>query len=284
MNRSLDPDQYRSYLEGTAEALRKTFGPAPDFAVVFGSGLGTAFLERFPHAEAVPFRQIPHWMDPRVEGHSGEILQIQSGGHESPRTLVLRGRIHYYEGYPPEQVVFPVRAMALWGIKRLVLTNSSGSIRDSLRPGRLAWIRDHLNFTGVNPLRGPNLDFLGVRFPSLRSAYDNSFSRRFRETAKRLRMSLPSAVYVGIAGPSYETEAEIRAFRKLGGELIGMSTVLEAIAAAHAGVEVTALSAVTNSCLHRKRPLNHAEVLANARRVDLQLAKLLWKVLSKEGG
>lgn len=276
-----NPKTYRRALEAAVAALRKHFGPAPDFAVVFGSGLGRSFREAFPRVQARPFSDIPHLLPPHVAGHSGQIYRVSGKGKGAASALILHGRIHYYEGFGPEQVVFSVRALALWGLKRLVLTNAAGSIREGLRVGQLARIRDHLNFTGGNPLRGPNLDFLGTRFPAMDGTYENPFSARVDRLAGGLKITLPKAVYVGIAGPSYETDAEIRAFRILGGDLIGMSTVYEAIAAAHAGVQVAALSAVTNSCLKRKQALNHEEVLRNARRVDRQLTSLLRRLLEK---
>jgi len=284
MTSSFDPKTYRRDLEATAKALQKHFGEAPDFAVVFGSGLGKTLCDGFPKAARREFSEIPHLLPPQVDGHEGHVLKVQGKRPGSPAAVIFRGRIHYYEGFPPERVVLPVRALALWGVKRLVLTNAAGSIRKRLQAGSLARIHDHLNLTGVNPLRGPNLDFLGTRFPSLENAYENDFSRRVAKLARRLKIDLPPAIYVGIAGPSYETDAEIRAYRTLGGDLIGMSTVLEAIAAAHAGMQVAALSAVTNSCLKRTQALNHDEVLENALAVDLQLAKLLSALLEAGKG
>lgn len=279
MQTPFNPKTYRRALEASAAAFRKHFGPPPDFAVIFGSGLGKSFRETFPKAKARFFSDIPHLLPPHVAGHSGQIYRV--AGKAKTSALVLHGRIHFYEGFSPEQVVFPVRALALWGLRRLVLTNAAGSIRERLRVGQLVRIRDHLNLTGGNPLRGPNLDFLGTRFPALDAAYENPFSARLDRLARRLKTPLPKAVYVGIAGPSYETDAEIRAFRILGGDLIGMSTVYEAIAAAHAGVQVSALSAVTNTCLKQGQSLNHEEVLRNAQQVDLRLSRLLRSLLDE---
>ncbi|HKX13441.1 MAG TPA: purine-nucleoside phosphorylase, partial [bacterium] len=208
----------------------------------------------------------------------GEALRIEG---KFSSALALRGRVHYYEGFGAEEVVFPVRSMAVWGVKRLLLTNASGSIRKSLKTGELVLIQDHLNLTGANPLRGPNLDSLGPRFPSLESTYKNSFAKKLEKTARGLKMKLARGVYVGIAGPSYETAAEIEAFRRLGGDLIGMSTVFEAIAATHAGMEVAALAAVTNSCLKLGEPPSHEEVLSQARQVDKRLTILLQALLNE---
>lgn len=281
MNSPFDAKAYRRDLEETAAALQKHFGAAPDFGVVFGSGLGRSWSESFSKAPRRGFSEIPNLLPPHVAGHEGSVFKIAGKKRGAGSAIVFQGRIHFYEGFAPERVVLPVRAMALWGVKRLVLTNAAGSIRQRLRAGSLARIHDHLNLTGVNPLSGPNLDFLGTRFPSLENAYENDFSRQIEKLARRLKIKLPTGVYVGIAGPSYETDAEIRAFRTLGGDLIGMSTVLEAIAATHAGMQVAGLSAVTNSCLKRKQALNHQEVLENAKTVDRQLAKLLSALLEE---
>lgn len=278
---TLDPRAYRRELETTCRALRAAFGEPPDFAVVFGSGLGAGFLQKFSRAPRRDFSEFPNLIPPHIEGHRGQLLCV--GGGPLRRALVMAGRIHYYEGLAPERIVFPVRALALWGVRRLLLTNAAGSIRQSLKVGRLARIRDHINMTGVDPLRGPNLDFLGTRFPSLQGAYQNDFSQELARAARASRVSLAPAVYVGISGPSYETDAEVQAFRRLGGDLVGMSTVFEAIAATHAGMQVAALSAVTNSCLNRKRPLNHEEVLASAQGVDRSLSRLLEALLRKGG-
>jgi purine-nucleoside phosphorylase len=272
---------YRKQLQSAVRTLNAKFGPPAELAVVFGSGLGEDFLKQIKTRRLLKYSQVPHFASVGVAGHSGEIIQLDSKAIQGRSVIVLKGRIHYYEGYSPERVVFPLRALALWGVKRVLLTNASGSLNPQLKPGDLVWIRDHLNFTGNNPLMGPNLDFLGPRFPSLTQAYENSFSQAILKVAKDLKMVIKPGVYVGISGPSYETEAEISAFRKLGGDLIGMSTVFETIAAVHAGMTVAGLAAVTNSCLHRRFAPNHQEVLANAKRVDSKLSRLLLAFLEK---
>jgi purine-nucleoside phosphorylase len=265
-------------LDRSAKFLRRKFGSPPDFAVVFGSGLGSDFLKLHRKATRVPYGEIPAWPCPKVDGHQGEALRIEG---KFSSALALRGRVHYYEGYSPDEVVIPVRSLALWGVKRLLLTNASGSIRKSLKTGSLVLLKDHLNLTGANPLRGPNLDFLGPRFPSLDKTYLNSFSKKVEKAARSLSLKLLKGVYVGIAGPSYETAAEIEAFRRLGGDLVGMSTVFEAIAATHAKMEVAALAAVTNSCLQQDEPPSHEEVLSQARQVDKALTGLLQAMLGE---
>lgn len=266
-------------LDRSVKFLQSRFGAAPDFAIVFGSGLGADFLKLHRRALRVPYAEIPGWPLPKVNGHQGEALRVEG---KFSSALALRGRVHYYEGFSPEEVVFPVRTLARWGVKRLLLTNASGSIRKSLKTGSLAVIRDHINLTGVNPLRGPNIEALGPRFPSLDRCYNNPFSKKLQKTAQRQKLKLPEGVYIGISGPSYETAAEIEAFRRLGGDLVGMSTVFEAIAATHAGMEVAALAAVTNSCLQLGEPPSHEEVLRGARQVDKRLSALLQALLSEK--
>ncbi len=269
----------RRQLANAVRKLRSQLGVSPELAIVFGSGLGQSFTKRGRVVRRLPFKAIPHFVTPGVAGHRGEILLLELPGKRKSTLLVVKGRVHLYEGHDPQKVVFPIRALALWGVSKLILSNASGSLNPRFRTGDLALIRDHINFTGINPLVGPNLDFLGPRFLSLQYAYQNPLSEKIQAVARKIRIPLKKAVYVGVRGPSFETDAEIKAFRKWGGDLVGMSTVLEVIAAVHAGMQIAAVAAVTNSCLHRKSPLNHREVLENARKIDERLAKLLIKVL-----
>ncbi len=271
---NFDPKVYQLQLQKAVRVLKKHLGTAPPVAIIFGSGLGEEFLRRVRLIKAVAFAKIPRFYPTSVQGHAGRVLKIQIG---KATALVLQGRHHYYEGYAPEQVVFALRALLLWGVQDIILTNASGSVNPRMRPGDLVWIQDHLNFTGANPLRGPNLDFLGPRFPSLAQVYRNAFSQKIRRAAAAAKVPLKAATYVGISGPSYETAAEVQAFRSMGGDIVGMSTVYEAIAAAHAGRKVAALSAVTNSCLDARKALRHEEVLSTARRVDRRLSAVLLK-------
>ncbi len=271
--------QYRRRLEQTVAVLKKKFGPAPDVAVVFGSGLGIKFLKNLPPKKSVEFFKIPHFGRANVAGHQGTLHFIAKDKKTIHSAIIFQGRRHFYEGISLEELVFPYRALAWWGVSRLILTNASGGLRENLQSGDLVRITDHLNFMGVNPLRGPNLDFLGPRFPSLANLYRNPLSDQIKKIAKALKISLYDGVYVGIVGPSYETRAEIQAYRRLGGDLIGMSTVPEAIAAAHAGVEVAGLSVVGNSCLHSHGPLGHEQVLRGAEQGDQKLGLLLLKLL-----
>ncbi len=264
-------------LRAAAEFLRKL--GEPTVAVVLGSGLGDVLpLEG---ERVVAFTEVPGFPSPTAPGHKGEIAVGKLGGTE---VLVQRGRLHYYEGYSPEEIVFPVRAYALLGVRVLVLTNASGGIAEGLAPGDLVLIRDHINMLGFNPLRGPNPDELGPRFPDMTHAYDPELREIAHGVAQELGIELREGVYLATMGPTYETPAEIKAFRTLGADLVGMSTVPEVIAARHAGLRVLAISCVTNLAAGiAKHPLSHEEVLEIGRRKAAELGRLLAALLPRLG-
>ncbi len=262
-------------LRAAADFLRKL--GEPEVAVVLGSGLGDVLP--IEDERVVRFTEVPGFPAPTAPGHKGEIAIGVLGEKE---VLVQRGRLHYYEGYSPEEVVFPVRTYALLGVKVLVLTNAAGGIAEGLAPGDLVLIRDHINMLGFNPLRGPNPEELGPRFPDMTHAYDPELRRIAHEVALELGIELREGVYLATMGPSYETPAEIRAFRALGADLVGMSTVPEVIAARHAGMRVLAVSCVTNLAAGiAKHPLSHEEVLEIGRRKAAELGRLLAKLIPR---
>lgn len=249
----------------------------PDVAVVLGSGLSGVFpLER---ERAMPFTKIPGFPAPSVAGHAGEVAV----GTVSGRTvLVQRGRVHHYEGHRLGDVVLPVRVYARLGVKTLALTNASGGIAHGLEAGDLVLLSDHINLLGDNPLRGPNLDAFGPRFPDMTDAYDPQLRRIARDVAWGLGITLKEGVYLATLGPSYETPAEIRAFRALGADLVGMSTVPEAIAARHAGMKVLGISCVTNLAAGvSPAPLSHDEVIETSRRKAADLGRLLTSLVPR---
>ncbi|HLN57844.1 MAG TPA: purine-nucleoside phosphorylase, partial [Thermoanaerobaculia bacterium] len=214
-----------------------------------------------------------------VVGHAGELVL---GGVGSTPVVVLSGRIHYYEGRPMSDVVFPVRVLARLGIRAVVLTNAAGGVRLSFRPGDLMLITDHVNALGTNPLVGGNDEALGPRFPDMSVVYDAKLRSVIKAEARRLRIPLRQGIYVSLTGPSYETPAEIRMWRKLGVDAVGMSTVPEAIALRHAGVRVAGISTITNMAAGiLKKPLNHVEVLETTRRVGARFVKLLEAAVPK---
>jgi len=267
--------EYLARLEEAAKAI-KGLG-SPKVAVILGSGLsGILSLEK---ERKKSFAEIPGFPRPTVEGHVGEVAVGKLGGKE---VLVQRGRIHYYEGYDLSDVVVPVRAYALAGVKILIVTNAAGGIRYGFFPGDLVLISDHINSLGLNPLRGPNVERLGPRFPDMSQAYDPGLRKLAREVAAELGITVKEGVYVMAPGPSYETPAEIRAFRVLGADLVGMSTVPEVIAACHAGMRVLGISVVTNFAAGvSEKPLSHEEVLQVTKEKAAELGRFLCNLIPR---
>jgi purine-nucleoside phosphorylase len=267
--------EYLARLEEAAKAIREL--GSPKVAVILGSGLsGILSLE---NERKKSFAEIPGFPKPTVEGHVGEVAVGKLGGKE---VLVQHGRIHYYEGYDLSDVVFPVRAYALAGVKILIVTNAAGGIRYGFFPGDLVLISDHINSLGLNPLRGLNIERLGPRFPDMSQAYDPGLRELAREVAAELGITVKEGVYVMAPGPSYETPAEIRAFRALGADLVGMSTVPEVIAARHAGMRVLGISVVTNFAAGvSEKPLSHEEVLQVTKEKAAELGRLLSNLIPR---
>jgi purine-nucleoside phosphorylase len=258
--------------ERAAAIIRERAALQPKVAIVLGTGLG-GFAERLTDQVAIPYSEIPHFPPPTVEGHAGRLVL---GSFAGTPLAVMQGRVHAYEGYTPTEIIFPIRTLARLGIRTLVLTNAAGAIRTDLTPGQLVLISDHINFTGNHPLAGPNEPRFGERFFDMSDAW----SRRLRQLAHRAAttesISLPEGVYLGLTGPSFETPAEIRAFRTLGADLVGMSTVHEVIAARHLGVEVLGFSSVTNMAAGiLDQPISHSEVLEAGQEVQQTLTRLL---------
>ena len=266
-------------LDAAADAIRRKAKSPPEVGLVLGSGLG-AFAEGLADRVAIPYDRIPNFPVPSgVVGHAGELVLGSVG---PVPVAVLSGRIHFYEGLPMSDVVFPARALARLGVKAVVLTNAAGGVRLSFRPGDLMLVTDHINAFGTNPLMGANEDSLGPRFPDMSVVYDARLRGVIKAEARRLRIPLRAGVYVGLTGPSYETPAEIRMWRRLGADAVGMSTVPEALALRHAGVRVAGISTITNMAAGiLKKPLNHVEVLETTRRVGARFVKLLEAAVPK---
>jgi len=241
-------------------------------AVVLGSGLG-ALAESLEGSLAVPFTALPGFSPATVPGHKGRLVY---GKLAQTPVLALQGRIHGYEGHDPAVVAFPARVLGVLGARALVLTNAAGGCNPSFVPGDLMRITDHINFTGRNPLTGPNEDELGPRFPDLTHAYDARLATALEEAARSAGQTLRAGVYIQMTGPSYETPAEIRMARALGADAVGMSTVPEVIAAAHMGVPVAGISCITNLAAGiSQHPLTHQEVVEVARAVEGRFLDLL---------
>jgi len=249
----------------------------PTIAVVLGSGLG-GFATRIENPVALAYSDIPHFPQSTAPGHSGRLL---IGTLHGTPIAVMQGRVHGYEGYGAGQIAFPTRVLARFGIRTLILTNACGGIRTTFHEGQLVLISDHINLTGQNPAVGPNDERLGVRFFDMGDAYSRRLRALAHTAAKSESLTLEEGVYLSLTGPSYETPAEIRAFRTLGADMVGMSTVLEAIAARHMGVEVLGISCVTNMAAGIKdQALTAEEVLETGKRVEQEFARLLMRIVA----
>lgn len=261
-------------IDAAAAFLRERVGAVPALGIVAGSGLG-ALGGLIEGPTRIPYGDIPHFEKPTVIGHSGELV-VGTLGTRALRVAVLSGRIHGYEGHTPNETVFNVRVLARLGVKRFLVTNAAGGIDPWLAPGTLCRITDHLNLTGKNPLTGPNIDALGTRFPDMSEAWCNTLGAALDRAGQKAGVTIRAGVYAMLNGPSYETPAEIRMLRVLGANLVGMSTVLEAIALGHMGARVAGLSVVTNHAAGvSTHPLDHAEVAQIAKEAGPRLLALV---------
>jgi purine-nucleoside phosphorylase len=265
-------------VEEAAACIRAGCGELPQTAIVLGSGLGD-FADTLLDAIATPYGEIPHWPASRVIGHAGRLVVGTVAGR---RVAALSGRVHFYEGHDLATVVFAVRVMGRLGVKRLILTNAAGGINTEFGQGALMVIGDHINLLGTNPLIGPNDDRFGERFPDMSEVYSMRLRAVADEAARAKGVPVSHGVYVVVPGPSYETPAEIRAFRTLGADAVGMSTVPEAIAARHMGMEVLGISCITNMAAGvLPQPLVHDEVMETARRVRGSFIALLEGIIER---
>lgn len=250
----------------------------PEVGVILGSGLGSV-AEQLEDATTIPYTEIPHFHGTSVEGHAGKL--ILGKFHGTP-AVFLQGRFHAYEGYSMEEVVFPTRMVCALGVQTLLLTNAAGGINTRYRPGDLMLIEDHLNLMGDNPLKGPNLSQLGPRFPDLSEAYHPGCLRVLQACAEEAEVPVHVGVYGGLLGPTYETRAEIRMYRTLGCDAVGMSTVPESIAANHLGVRVAGISCITNLAAGSSpQKLTHQEVIENSRLGADKMRKILEKAIPR---
>jgi purine-nucleoside phosphorylase len=259
-------------LDTLENAVRERTDLVPELGIVLGSGLG-ALADELDEAVAIPFADLPGWPAASAPGHAGRLLL---GTLEGLPVVCLQGRLHLYEGYSPRLVVEPVLLMSRLGAKRLMLTNAAGGVNASYPAGTLMLITDHINMTGLHPLLGRNDDAMGPRFPDQTDAWSPWLRALMRRAAGEAGIELEEGVYIGLTGPSYETPAEIRMLRGWGGDAVGMSTVLEAIAARWAGTELVGVSLVTNPGAGiTGEPLNHEEVLAAGEASGPQFRRLV---------
>ncbi len=271
----------RDQFEEAAAAIRARTSHRPAIGLVLGSGLG-GLAEAVSDADIIPSAEIPYWPQSTVPGHLGRLV---IGRLEGKPVIVQQGRAHFYEGLSMQRVTLPVRVMQLLGVEAVILTNAAGAINPSYRPGDLMLLTDHINFlgmAGVSPLRGPNDESLGPRFPDMSQVYDPGLRQLALEVAGEAGLKLHQGVYVCLAGPSFETPADLRFLRLAGADAVGMSTVPEATVARHAGLRVLGVSGISNSAnLDGSGTTTHEEVLAAGRTLVPKLTALLTGVLRR---
>src|SRR5437899_3101694 len=273
------PDDYMQ-ADSSAQFLLSQTELRPRVGFILGSGLG-GLADELSEAVRIPYAQIPFFPRSTAVGHAGQMVIGNAG--RIP-LAAMQGRVHLYEGYSPREVAFPIRVFGRMGVRAVILTNAAGGINLNSSQGALVLIRDHINLQGQNPLVGPNDERLGARFPDMTHAYAKDYRELAREEAGKLGMTLHEGVYAALLGPSYETPAEIEYLRRIGADLVGMSTVAEVIAARHMGIKVLAISCVTNMAAGiLDQPLSHAEVMETGERVKSTLESLFKAVLPRIG-
>lgn len=250
----------------------------PETACILGSGLGE-LADEFSDSIKIGFSEIPGFKRTTIDGHAGNLVFTKLN---NKNIVFMQGRYHYYEGHTIKDVVFPIKVLKLLGLKNLIITNAAGGLNQNYTPGTLMIINDHINFTGTNPLIGPNEENMGVRFPDMSEVYNKKLIEKVNEIARDLNIHVENGVYIGVTGPSYETPSEIRMFRNFGASAIGMSTVNEAIYANYCGLKVLGISCITNCAAGlSKTKLSHVEVVETANRVKTEFKTLVKNIIQK---
>ncbi len=270
----------RADFERAAQYIASKTQHRPTIGLVLGSGLD-ALADRLERADVIPYSEIPGFPVSTVAGHSGALV---IGEWSGKTMLVMRGRAHYYEGYSMQRITLPIRAMRLLGVSTLIVTNAAGGVNETFRAGDVMLITDHINFVGMagaNPLRGPNDETLGPRFPDMSQAYDPALCDLARAVARQMNIVLREGVYVMLAGPSYESPADVRVLRLLGADAVGMSTVPEVIVARHGGMHVLGLSLISNALGAGHAQVDHNEVLAAGRAAIPRFTALLQGIIER---
>ena len=263
-------------LQETAAYIQSQYTQQPAVAIVLGSGLGN-FVSEITIEKEIPYSNIPHFPQSTVQGHSGKMLFGKLNGKT---VLVMAGRFHFYEGYTPQQVSFPIRVMQQLGVQTLLLSNAAGAVNPSYKVGDLMIISDHISFFTINPLIGKNEEALGTRFPDMSEPYSKQLIAKAKETGAQYGYHLHEGVYVAVTGPTFETRAEYRLIKAVGGDVVGMSTVQEVIVARHAGMEVFAVSVVTDLGIREEEnTITHEEVLAAAKEAEPKLSNLFKELV-----
>jgi purine-nucleoside phosphorylase len=274
----MDVHQYVLQIREASEYINNlTNGFQTDTALILGSGLGD-FVTALDNRLEIPYGDIPHFPLSTVAGHSGKLV---FGSVEGKQVLVMKGRIHYYEGYSMQQVSFPVRIMQWLGIKHLIVTNASGGLNPTYNVGDLVIINDQINMMGTNPLIGANVSEFGVRFPDMSHAYNHDFINKLKAISNEHRLNLKTGVYAAVTGPYYESPAEASMLYKLGADMVGMSTVPEVIVAVHAGMKVAGLSCITDMPGKSAEGVTHEEVVKAAEKAGLVLQEVLIEFLKE---
>jgi len=265
-------------IQAAADYIRSKVKEIPETALILGSGLGV-LAEEVQEPVHIPYKDIPHFPVSTAPGHAGVFT---AGSLQGQEVIVMGGRFHYYEGYDMATIAFPIRVMKSLGVKTLILTNAAGGVNEQYQPGDLMIITDHINLTGRNPLRGPNDEQLGPRFPDMSTLYNPELRRMLQEVAEEHKISYQNGVYAWMTGPSFETPAEIRMLRSLGADAIGMSTVPEAITAHHCGIKVAGVSCISNMAAGvLNQPITEEEVFEVAKLVRERFSTLIRRTLEK---
>lgn len=265
-------------LQETTSFIQNLSASKPVIGVVLGSGLGN-FTEGMKVEKEIPYESIPHFPVSTVEGHSGKLIFGEMGGKQ---VVAMAGRFHYYEGYTPQQVMYPIRAMKMLGVETLLISNAAGGTNAHWSVGDLMIITDHISFFAINPLLGKNDGDLGPRFPDMSEPYSNALIAKAKTIASDMNIPIHSGVYFGVTGPTFETRSEYKMIRLLGGDAVGMSTVQEVIAAAHCGMKVFAMSVITDIGIREdNNTITHEEVLQAAKEAEPKLTAIFMKLIEK---
>ncbi|OEF97233.1 purine-nucleoside phosphorylase [Vulcanibacillus modesticaldus] len=267
----------RDKINETAEYIKAKINITPEIGLILGSGLGV-LADEIEDAIKISYHDIPHFPVSTVEGHKGQLVIGRLSGKN---VIAMQGRFHYYEGYSLKEVTFPVRVMKALGVEKLIVTNAAGGVNTSFEPGDLMIITDHINFMFDNPLMGPNDNELGVRFPDMSEVYSQKLIEIAKNSAKDLDIEIKEGVYTAFTGPSYETPAEIKMIRTIGGDAVGMSTVPEAMVARHSSMDVLGISCITNMAAGiLPQPLSHDEVIETTNLVQAKFLSLVREIVS----
>jgi purine-nucleoside phosphorylase len=265
-------------LQETTAFIRENCSVAPTVGIILGSGLGN-FTKEMKVEKEISYKDVPHFPVSTVEGHSGKLLFGEIGGK---KVLAMAGRFHFYEGYTPAQVMYPIRIMKMLGVETVLISNAAGGVNSKFAVGDLMIIKDHISLFTINPLLGKNEDEIGPRFPDMSEPYSSQLIAKAKTIAERLHIPVHTGVYTGVTGPTFETRAEYQLISTLGGDAVGMSTVQEVIAAVHAGMKVFAISVITDLGIREEdNVITHEEVLQAAREAEPKFTAIFKELIAE---